>query len=212
MLSCLLNGQRINCFDGTHDKEQLKKWAKKKILICPACEKPYEYCHGKVRTPYFRHMDKIQCDYNYSEPETEEHICGKRDLYEWLKNQPGVTDCVLEGWIPETKQRPDIMFKYNNTYYLTYSANMFTSTSYAVGVATSSNPLTGFVKDASNPIMKGNNSVGGPGHVMIFKDFNGYLRASHHVQVDKNNYSGNRKMAISAIWFDNGKLTIEYNV
>ena len=112
MLSCLLNNQRINCFDNNYNKEQLKKWANKGILLCPACGKPYEYCHGKVRIPYFRHKDKAQCEDRYSEPETEEHIQGKRDLYEWIKNQPGVTNVILEGWIPETKQRPDIMFKY----------------------------------------------------------------------------------------------------
>lgn len=112
MLSCLLNNQRINCFDGIYSKEQLKKWASKKILLCPACGKPYEYCHGKVKSPYFRHMDKEQCKDKYSEPETEEHLNGKRDLYEWIKKQQGVTNVILEGWIPETKQRPDIMFKY----------------------------------------------------------------------------------------------------
>ena len=113
MLSCLLNGERINCCDGQHSKEQLKKWASKKILMCPACGKPYEYCHGKVKTPYFRHMDKDQCEDRFSEPETEEHLKGKMDLYEWLKKQPGVTNCILEGWLATTKQRPDIMFKYN---------------------------------------------------------------------------------------------------
>ena len=121
MLSCLLNNQRINCYDGAYSRDQLKKWASKKILLCPACGKPYEYCHGKVKSPYFRHMDKAQCEDKYSEPETEEHINGKRDLYEWIRIQPGVEDAVLEGWIPETKQRPDIMFKYmGNKYVLEY--------------------------------------------------------------------------------------------
>ena len=113
ILSCLLNNQRINCFDGIYNKEQLKKWADKNILLCPACGKPYEYCHGRVIQPYFRHKDKAQCEDRYSEPETKEHLQGKRDLYEWIKKQQGVTDVILEGWIPETKQRPDIMFKYN---------------------------------------------------------------------------------------------------
>jgi len=118
MLSCLLNNQRINCIDGQHTRDQLKTWAKKKILLCPACGKPYEYCHGQVKMPYFRHMDKIECEDKYSEPETEEHLAGKKDLYEWLKKQPGITDCELEGWIPGTKQRPDIMFKFNGQQYV----------------------------------------------------------------------------------------------
>jgi competence CoiA-like predicted nuclease len=85
----------------------------KNILICPACNKPYEYCHGEFVSPYFRHKDKCECEDRYSESESQEHINGKRDLYEWIKIQDGVTDAVLEGWLPETKQRPDIMFKYN---------------------------------------------------------------------------------------------------
>ena len=118
ILTCKLGNEIINCYDGTHNKEQLKKWASKKILLCPACGNPYEYCHGKVKTPYFRHMDKVECEDKFSESETEEHINGKRDLYEWVKKQVGVTNAVLEGWIPETKQRPDIMFEYKGKKYV----------------------------------------------------------------------------------------------
>lgn len=63
-------------------------------------------------------MYKLECEDKYSEPETEEHINGKKDLYEWIKKQNGVTNAVLEGWIPETKQRPDIMFNYDNKKYV----------------------------------------------------------------------------------------------
>ena len=90
ILTCKLGNEIINCYDGTHDKEQLKKWASKKILLCPVCGKHYEYCHGKVKTPYFRHMDKTECEDKYSESETEEHLNGKRDLFEWIKKQNGV--------------------------------------------------------------------------------------------------------------------------
>ena len=118
ILTCKLGNEIINCYDGTHDKEQLKKWASKKILLCPVCGKLYEYCHGKVKTPYFRHMDKNECEDRFSESETEEHLNGKRDLFEWIKKQNGVTNAVLEGWIPETKQRPDIMFEYGDKKYV----------------------------------------------------------------------------------------------
>lgn len=118
MLTCLIGNEIINCYDGTHTKEQLKKWSKKKILSCPACGRPYEYCHGKIKSPYFRHMDKEECTDRYSESETEEHMQGKKDLYKWVKSQPGVTNAVLEAWISETKQRPDIMFEYDNKKYV----------------------------------------------------------------------------------------------
>lgn len=118
MLTCKLGDNIINCYDGLYNKEQLKKWAKKRILLCPVCNKPYEYCHGKIKTPYFRHTDKSECKYLYNEPETDEHLNGKRDLFEWIKIQDGVVDVVLEGWIPETKQRPDIMFKKDGKQYV----------------------------------------------------------------------------------------------
>lgn len=63
-------------------------------------------------------MDKNECEDKYSESETEEHLNGKRDLFEWFKKQNGVTNAVLEGWIPETKQRPDIIFEYNEKKYV----------------------------------------------------------------------------------------------
>lgn len=63
-------------------------------------------------------MDKNECEDKYSESETEEHLNGKRDLFEWIKKQNGVTNAVLEGWIPETKQRPDIMFEYSGKKYV----------------------------------------------------------------------------------------------
>ena len=35
-----------------------------------------------------------------------------------IKVQDGVSNAVLEGWIPETKQRPDILFEYNGRKYV----------------------------------------------------------------------------------------------
>nr|DAQ68673.1 MAG TPA: competence protein [Caudoviricetes sp.] len=114
MLTAEINGKPINCYDGSYDKDLLKKWASKNIIKCPVCHNAYEYCHGRLVPPYFRHKDKIDCEVKYSEPETEEHIQGKIALFNWIKSQDGVTDAVMEGWLPTTKQRPDVMFWYNN--------------------------------------------------------------------------------------------------
>lgn len=112
ILTAKLGKNIINCYDDTYSKEQLKLWASKNILLCPVCGKPYEYCHGEFKIPYFRHKEKDKCEDIFSESETEEHITGKTQLYEWIKRQNGVTNAILEGWIPETHQRPDIMFEY----------------------------------------------------------------------------------------------------
>lgn len=116
MLSCKLNDQVIFAFD--YEKDTLKKWAKKDILLCPVCNRPYEYCHGRVRIPYFRHKDKVQCLEAYSEPETQEHLQGKIDLYNWLKTIDGIEELEMEAWIPSTKQKPDIKFVYQNKIYV----------------------------------------------------------------------------------------------
>jgi len=118
LLTCKIGNKTINCFDGEHSKETFKKWAEKNILICPVCGNTYEYCHGEFVSPYFRHKDKNICEDYFSESETEEHIKGKQYLYEWTKTIDGVTDVILESWIPETKQRPDISFKLDGEQYV----------------------------------------------------------------------------------------------
>jgi competence CoiA-like predicted nuclease len=111
MLTSKIGETIINCVDSPYERYQLKQWSNKNILKCPVCNDTYEYCHGEVVSPYFRHKDK-DCSGYYSEPETEEHKTGKIMLYNWIKNQEGVTNCQLEAWIPETKQRPDIYFEF----------------------------------------------------------------------------------------------------
>lgn len=110
ILTAKLGNEIVNCYDGKIDRDTLKKWSKKGILRCPACNEQYSYNHGKIRIPYFKHINS-ECNL-YPEPETDEHLTGKKDIYEWLLKQDNVTDVVLEGWLEDTKQRPDIMFKY----------------------------------------------------------------------------------------------------
>ena len=118
MLTCLINGKPNNLIDAKYTKDDWKKWTAKGIVTCPVCNKPYEYCHGRVRIPYFRHKDKAECQDRYSEPETQEHLQGKIDLYDWLKTVDEVTELTLEGWLACTKQRPDLYFRYKGEEYV----------------------------------------------------------------------------------------------
>lgn len=131
MLSCLVNDQPLILINTPYSYQTIKKWANKGILKCPICSNSYEFCCGRVVIPYFRHKDKKKCEDIYSEPETIEHLQGKIDLYNWLIKQPNLTDIVLEGWIPKTKQRPDLMFKHNgNLYILEYQCSPISSEYY----------------------------------------------------------------------------------
>lgn len=75
------------------------------------------------------------------------------DTWEWI----GDTGYVAEG--------PSVL-KHEGKYYLTYSANGYTSKDYAIGVAISSSPLGNYEKYEGNPILKKSeaNGVYGPGH------------------------------------------------
>lgn len=122
MLTCKVGETIINCIDGKYDKYTLKQWSDKNKLICPDCNKPYEYCHGEINEPYFRHKEKNkECEGIYSESETQEHIQGKKIIYRWLlklQEQGVIQNVKLESYIPETKQRPDIYFEQNGKRYV----------------------------------------------------------------------------------------------
>ncbi len=75
------------------------------------------------------------------------------------------------------------MLKHNGLYYLTYTANGYTSKSYAVGFAVSENPLSGFKKYGNNPVLKRNDAADkyGPGHHSFFTNENGAPFIVYHL-------------------------------
>lgn len=115
MLTCRVGIKNINTFE--FEKEQIRKWSDKGILKCPTCESKMIYKHGEFKVPHFAHVESCTTKLTYSHPETEEHLNGKIEIYNWLKTQD-VTNLKLEAWIPETKQRPDIYFEYENERYV----------------------------------------------------------------------------------------------
>lgn len=65
------------------------------------------------------------------------------------------------------------LLKQGDTYYMMYSANYFGGQNYAVGYATSQNPLGPFKKAENNPVLQKNVAQGGrvtgTGHNMVFR-------------------------------------------
>ena len=80
-------------------------------------------------------------------------IYPERNTWEWI----GDHGYVAEG--------PAVL-KHEGRYYLTYSANGYTSQNYAIGLAICDSPLGNYNKYANNPILKKStaNYVYGPGH------------------------------------------------
>lgn len=73
--------------------------------------------------------------------------------------------------------------KHKNLYYMLYSANFFGGKNYAVGYATSQNPLGPFTKAANNPVLQKDTEQGGivtgTGHCMLI-DIHNRLYCVYH--------------------------------
>lgn len=72
-------------------------------VFCPACEQAVVFKQGQQKIAHFAHRHHEACDV-FSEGETLEHLQGKLLLFEWLG-----ANTQLEAYLPELKQRPDIL-------------------------------------------------------------------------------------------------------
>lgn len=80
---------------------------------------------------------------------------------------------VTSGEVNRRWTEGSFAFEHNNKIYMMYSANYFGGKNYAVGYATSSNPLGPFVKASNNPVLEKNVDKGGivtgTGHNCVVK-------------------------------------------
>ncbi|MDR2627136.1 MAG: glycoside hydrolase family 43 protein [Dysgonamonadaceae bacterium] len=86
------------------------------------------------------------------------------------------------------------IFKNKDLYYIMYSANFFGGKNYAVGYATSDNPLGPFRKAGNNPVLQKNTDTGGivtgTGHCMVLT-IDGKQFCVYHGRTEK---TGNRRV------------------
>lgn len=82
------------------------------------------------------------------------------------------------------------IIKENDTYYMMYSANCYQGKNYAVGYATSENPLGPFKKADNNPVLQENVSKGGTvmgtGHNMVIALPDGSRYCVYHGRMSNN--------------------------
>lgn len=98
------------------------KWEKKELTVarskekfyCPECKEEVILKLGNKRIWHFSHHAGSSCQNNY-ERETEYHLSGKLQLYQWLINQ-GIK-AELEKYDPLIRQKPDIAFEMNGKKY-----------------------------------------------------------------------------------------------
>lgn len=119
---------------------------------------------------------------------------------------------VTSGEINRRWTEGSYIFENNGTYYMMYSANFFAGKNYAVGYATSKNPLGPFVKADDNPVLQKNTEQGGEvtgtGHNSITYSKNG--KQIYCVYHGRTKASGQERIVfIDALEItDDGKLVV----
>lgn len=109
------------------------------------------------------------------------------------ENTAGASWPVAEG--------PSV-FKYNDLYYLIYSANDFRNPDYAVGYATSDSPLGPWHKSPLNPIISRHFlGYNGTGHGDFFYDHDGVMHYVFHIHQSNSRVSP-RRTALVPVTFD----------
>lgn len=104
------------------------------------------------------------------------------------------------------------VFKREGKYYMTYSANYYENRLYAVGVAVSDSPLSGFEKAEYNPVLAADSDwafVSGTGHNSIFPSPDGTeLWIAYHSHIDVENGGSERKINFDRVAFDGDRMYV----
>ena len=95
-----------NCHVTADQVEKGKEKETEATFFCPGCREAVFLKKGKLMQAHFAHYTQNNCSV-FSEGETEEHLSGKKLLYDWFKKQN--IPCQLEAYLPELKQRPDLL-------------------------------------------------------------------------------------------------------
>lgn len=80
-------------------------------FYCPGCKEPVFLKRGIQKITHFSHYAHSKCA-AFSEGETEEHLQGKRMIYEALQRRN--EKVTIEPYINDLKQRPDLLWKKSN--------------------------------------------------------------------------------------------------
>ena len=88
-------------------KHQLREWRKSTEFSCPQCSMPVHLKVGDIVIPHFAHQQEASCSTMFSEGESQEHLEGKRQLYEFFLTK--VDDVALEPYFKLLEQRPDLL-------------------------------------------------------------------------------------------------------
>ena len=85
----------------------LHQLRKTKKFYCPQCKEQLQFRIGTYKIPHFAHHPQANCINRFSEGESENHLMGKEQLYNFFKDKSLHTE--LEPYLSSIQQRPDLL-------------------------------------------------------------------------------------------------------
>ena len=101
------------------------------------------------------------------------------------------------------------VIQYGDKYVMNYSANYYATNDYAICIAVADHPMGPWIKEEiANPVLCAREGLFGAGHNAFFTSKDGQLMTSFHVQTNPENPSGDRRVCIGEVTFqeENGVL------
>jgi beta-xylosidase len=125
--------------------------------------------------------------------------------------EPTLTKCihVSQPWeeVWPRVNEGSFVIKYQDIYYMTYSANSYESQFYGIGFATSGSPMGPWKKYEKNPIFQKPEDLVGVGHSAMFHDKKGKLKIVFHAHRSKESIHP-RDMYIADVEFTKDKVPV----
>ena len=185
---------------------------------------PFQDVHGKpMFDPGYATIDGsvLTCDegnfFYYSRDCSENIVNGEHtsQLY-CVKMNDDLTEVVGEHILVSTPEEPfelksrsvnclwnegPSVIQLNGKYVMNYSANCYATNDYAICVSVADSPFGPFKKSVNNPVLSCSDDLFGAGHNALFRDKNGDIMTSFHIQTDPEHPSGNRRTVIGRVFF-----------
>ena len=88
-------------------REKLRELKGTQSFTCPACKEPLNLKIGRIKIPHFAHKADSNCLAYFSERESEMHLLGKTQLFDFFRKH--YKNVSLEPYLQPLKQRPDLL-------------------------------------------------------------------------------------------------------
>ncbi|MCA1031076.1 hypothetical protein LCL95_08585 [Bacillus timonensis] len=91
--------------------DELREMRSSQTFFCPICRQTVSLKLGEKKSYHFSHVKGSDCLANF-EAESDYHLKGKKQLYEWVKSSGN--EVKVEAYMKEIHQRPDLLMRNKN--------------------------------------------------------------------------------------------------